>query len=72
MFLIQLYAQQEKNSYRLTPQSPTFRNLEDFMYINASDFGNETANNMVLEVNPNILLGIYDTNFLVWNTRSIH
>ncbi|XP_020411930.1 NAC domain-containing protein 83 isoform X3 [Prunus persica] len=45
----ELYAQQEKNSYRLTPQSPTFRNLEDFMYINASDFGNETANNMVLE-----------------------
>lgn len=72
MFLIQLYAQQDKNSYMLMPQSPTFRNLEDFMYINASDFGNQTANNMVLEVNPNILLGIYDTNFLVWSTRSIH
>ena len=72
MFLIQLYAQQEKNSYRLTPQSPTFRNLEDFIYINASDFGNQTANNVVLEVNPNILLGIYDTNFLVWSTRSIN
>ncbi|BFG22329.1 hypothetical protein CerSpe_086030 [Prunus speciosa] len=45
----ELYAQQEKNSYMLTPQSPTFRNLEDFMHIDASDFGNQTANNLVLE-----------------------
>ncbi|XP_016652247.1 PREDICTED: NAC transcription factor 29-like isoform X2 [Prunus mume] len=45
----ELYAQQDKNSYMLMPQSPTFRNLEDFTYINASDFGNQTANNMVLE-----------------------
>ncbi|CAL8124179.1 unnamed protein product [Prunus armeniaca] len=45
----ELYAQQDKNSYMIMPQSPTFRNLEDFMYINASDFGNQTANNMVLE-----------------------
>ncbi|KAL6290627.1 hypothetical protein ACE6H2_008137 [Prunus campanulata] len=33
----------------VTQQSPAYRNLKDLTYIDDSDFGNQTANNMVLE-----------------------